>query len=116
MAMQRIQELDKAFHFKNNAHPFRHDESYGTLDAFLLEHRGTKASTVYTLRLNEGNDAPLYFERSLLILDDSYSVKPYYVAGYSQDKSELFLYPVSAGTTEYMGPRKTYFLTLTHKG
>lgn len=116
MAMQRITELDKAFHFKATAYPDRFDMVYGTLDAFLMSGTDTKAVTIYTLKLNYEYDRPKEFERSLFVLDDAYSVKLYYVAGFSADKTELFLHPVSAGMSEYMSPRKTYFLTLTNKG
>lgn len=116
MAMQRIEELDKDFHFKATRNQGTFDMVYGTLDAFLVEYKDSKASTVYTLKLNYDYDRPKEFERSLFILDDGYSIKPYYVAGYSADKTELFIHPVSSSTTQYMGPRKTYFLTLTNKG
>ena len=117
MAMQRIEELDKAFHFKSTAREgSTFDMVYGSLMGYLMTYQDAKASTVYTLTLNAYNEAPKEFERSLFILDDGYSVKPYYVAGYSADKTELFIHPLSAGTSEYMGARKTYFLTLTNKG
>ena len=117
MAMQRIDELDKNFHFKTTARQgAAFDIAFGTLETFLLEHENSTASTVYTLHLNYEYDRPKEFERSLFILDDGYSVKPYYVAGWSADKSALFIHPVSGGMTEYMAPRKTYFLTLTNKG
>lgn len=116
MAMQRIEELDKDFHFKASRKPGTFDMVYGTLETFLLEYKGAKASTVYTLHLKHDYDAPKEFERSLFILDDGYSVKPYYVAGFNPDKTSLFIHPVSSGMTQYMEPRKTYFLTLTNKG
>lgn len=116
MAMQRIEELDKAFNFKpDNRRTKGFDLLYGTLDAFLLEYEGAKANTVYTLRLNEPERTPKDFERGLFMLDDGYSVKPYYVAGYSADKTELFLYPMSATMGAYLGPKTTYFLTVTNK-
>ena len=117
MAMQRIEELDKDFHFKSTRAQGMFDIVYGSLEASLTTYQGSKASTVYMLTLNHSSEAPKDFERSLFILDDGYSVKPYYVAGWSADKTELFIHPVNAGgITQYMEPRKTYFLTLTNKG
>lgn len=118
MAMQRIEELDKSFHFKSTRNQGTFDMCYGTLETFLLEHQDAKASTVYTLTLDEYSEVlrPKEFERSLFILDDGYSVKPYYVAGFNPDKTSLYIHPVNGGMSEYMAPRKTYFLTLTNKG
>jgi len=116
MAMQRIEELDKDFHFKSTRNQGTFDMVYGSLMGYLMTYQDAKASTVYTLTLSQYSEAPKEFERSLFILDDGYSVKPYYVAGFSAGKEDLFLHPVNGGMTEYMEPRKTYFLTLTNKG
>lgn len=84
----------------------------GTLDAYCLENKTDNKALCYTLRYAEDSPKVKVPSKTLFLLDDGYTLKTYYVAGYSQDATELYLYPQSAGLTGTDGPRFAYFLSL----
>lgn len=88
------------------------DELRGELEGFTVSYPDTTPTVRYVLTLNPGFDIPRDWEKASFALDNGLCLKLYYVAGYSQDKTKLYLDPVSGGSSRYRGPAKTYFLTI----
>jgi hypothetical protein len=117
MTNERTPELDKSFIALENNLPSM-PEIRGTLEAWKTEYPGTVPTTRYVLTLLPGFDAPKRWELASYVLDDGESLQLFYVAGYSDPATtpykawRLYLDPVSAGSSRYRGPAKTYFLTV----
>ena len=85
----------------------------GSLEEYVLSYADTNDSLIYTMTLNPGHEAPRDWHKALFMLDDGASLKPYYVAGYQQDKLTVYLHPVIAGSTRYAGPApRAYFIQI----
>ena len=117
MSNIRKPELDKSFIALENNLPSM-PEIRGSLEAWETTYPGTTPSIRYVLTLLPGFDAPKGWEKASFVLDDAETLKLYYVAGYSDPATQpyrawrLYLDPVSAGSSRYRGPAKTYFLTV----
>lgn len=91
---------------------------WGRLEAFTVEYHGTNPVDRYTVTVNAGNTSqlPKDWTKASFVLDDGETLRLYYVAGYSQDGDTLYIDPVSAGSSLYQGPTKTFYLAIKPEG
>lgn len=112
--MAYVRDSHKDRKFSTPADNFNPTRNYirGTLDAYSMTNNVDNPALCYTLRYADDSPKVKVPSKTIFLLDDGYALKTYYVAGYSQDATELYLYPDSGGQAGTTGPRIAYFLSL----